>query len=140
MYRTSLPLSNDVRKFAALAAVLIVPALAFAGHGNGKGNDGQNNGKGNNRSDGIIPVCPQGERRMSIDRRCSAAFFCGGSFAALRRRQRCESPGSRCQTVSAMRLRVDNLPLLASPTGALRHGQSVPGGLLAVQHSQCLNI
>jgi hypothetical protein len=27
---------------------LVLPALAFAGHDNGKGNDGQNNGRGNN--------------------------------------------------------------------------------------------
>ena len=45
MNRISLPLSNAVRKFAALvAANLIFPALAFAGHDNGKGNDRQNNG------------------------------------------------------------------------------------------------
>jgi hypothetical protein len=60
MYRISVPLSNDVRKFAALiAAALIVPAMAFAGHDNGKGNDEQNNGKGNDRSDGNIPVVPE---------------------------------------------------------------------------------
>jgi hypothetical protein len=59
MYRTSLPL-NNLRKFAALvAAILIVPALAFAGQDNGKGNNGQNNGKGNGRSDSNIPVVPE---------------------------------------------------------------------------------
>jgi hypothetical protein len=53
-------LSNDVRKFSALvAAVLIVPALGFAGQDNGKGNGGQNNGKGNGRSEGNVPVVPE---------------------------------------------------------------------------------
>ena len=79
MYRISVPLSNDVRKFAALiAAALIVPAMAFAGHDNGKGNDEQNNGKGNDRSDGNIPVVPEAvKRRVGVDslRWCSAAFF-----------------------------------------------------------------
>ena len=60
MYRILLPLRNDVRKFAALvAAVLIVPALAFAGQDNGKGDNGQNNGKGNDRGNGNIPVVPE---------------------------------------------------------------------------------
>lgn len=60
MYRILLPLSNKVCKFAALvAAILIVPALAFAGQDNGKGNDGQNNGKGNGRNDSNIPVVPE---------------------------------------------------------------------------------
>ena len=59
MYRTSLPL-NNLRKFAAMvAAILIVPALAFAGQDNGKGNNGQNNGKGNGRTDAPIPVVPE---------------------------------------------------------------------------------
>jgi len=59
MYRTSLPL-NNLRKFAALvAAILIVPALAFAGQDNGKGNNGQNNGKGKGRTDAPIPVVPE---------------------------------------------------------------------------------
>ena len=59
MYRTSLPL-NNLRKVAAMvAAILIVPALAFAGQDNGKGNNGQNNGKGNGRTDAPIPVVPE---------------------------------------------------------------------------------
>ena len=59
MYRTSLPL-NNLRKFAALvAAILIVPALAFAGQDNGRGNNGQNNGKGKGRTDAPIPVVPE---------------------------------------------------------------------------------
>jgi hypothetical protein len=33
---------------ALITASLVLPALAFAGHDNGKGNDGQNNGRGNN--------------------------------------------------------------------------------------------
>jgi len=41
------------------AAVLIVPALGFAGQDNGKGNGGLNNGKGNGRSEGNIPVVPE---------------------------------------------------------------------------------
>jgi len=45
------------RKICALVAVtLILPALAYAGHDNGKGNDGENNGRGNERQ---IPVVPE---------------------------------------------------------------------------------
>jgi hypothetical protein len=59
MFRT-LPLIGNVCKSAALfAAILIVPALAFAGKDNGKGNDGQNNGKGNPPSGRNIPVVPE---------------------------------------------------------------------------------
>jgi hypothetical protein len=40
-------LSHHFGKLCALiAATLVLPALAFAGHDNGKGNDGQNNGRG----------------------------------------------------------------------------------------------
>jgi hypothetical protein len=46
-----------------MAAVLILPALAFAGHDNGKGNDRENNGGENNRRDKDrdrdIPVVPE---------------------------------------------------------------------------------
>jgi hypothetical protein len=39
------PLKNHIGKiFAIVAASLILPALAYAGKDNGKGNDGQNNG------------------------------------------------------------------------------------------------
>jgi hypothetical protein len=58
-----------LRKASALmAAVLILPALAFAGHDNGKGNDRENNdrennGRENNRGDKDrdrdIPVVPE---------------------------------------------------------------------------------
>jgi hypothetical protein len=50
---------NRLGKFCAFAvAILILPAMAFAGHDNGKGNDFQNNGKGND-SDGHISVVPE---------------------------------------------------------------------------------
>ena len=40
---------DHLRKMSALsAAALVLPALAFAGHDNGKGNDGQNKGRGDN--------------------------------------------------------------------------------------------
>ena len=46
-----------------MAAVLILPALAFAGHDNGKGNDRENNGREDNRGDKDrdrdIPVVPE---------------------------------------------------------------------------------
>ena len=50
---SSFRLHDHFRKiFALLAATLILPALAYAGTDNGKGNNGQNNGhqygKGNN--------------------------------------------------------------------------------------------
>ena len=48
---------NSIRKICALVAVtLVLPALAYAGNDNGKGNDGTNNGKGNNKQ---IPVVPE---------------------------------------------------------------------------------
>jgi hypothetical protein len=41
---------HSISKVCALvAATLIIPALAYAGTDNGKGNDGQNNGKQNGR-------------------------------------------------------------------------------------------
>jgi hypothetical protein len=64
MYRTSLLCGNNRRKFGALvAAILIVPALAFAGHGKGNGNDdngkGDDRGKGSDRDDSHFPVVPE---------------------------------------------------------------------------------
>jgi hypothetical protein len=48
---------NGISKVCALvAATLIIPALAYAGTDNGKGNDGQN-GKQNSRDK--IPVVPE---------------------------------------------------------------------------------
>jgi hypothetical protein len=47
------PLKNHIGKiFAIVAASLILPALAYAGKDNGKGNGGQNNGNqyGNNKN------------------------------------------------------------------------------------------
>ena len=41
---------------ALVAATLILPALAFAGTDNGKGNDGQNNGKQKGHQ---VPVVPE---------------------------------------------------------------------------------
>src|ERR1700719_1404814 len=38
------------------AATLILPALTYAGHDNGKGNDGENNGRGNHKGERQIPV------------------------------------------------------------------------------------
>jgi hypothetical protein len=56
MYYT--PLQNHLRKLCALvAAALILPALAYAGTDNGKGNDGQNNGNQNGRDK--VPVVPE---------------------------------------------------------------------------------
>jgi hypothetical protein len=50
---------NYVRKLCALAAAtLILPAMAYAGTDNGKGNDGQNNGKQNGRGD--VQSVPEG--------------------------------------------------------------------------------
>jgi hypothetical protein len=55
-----LQLHQNVRKVCALvAASLILPALAYASHDNGKGNDGQNNGRGNDRGDKHVPVVPE---------------------------------------------------------------------------------
>jgi hypothetical protein len=49
---------HGISKVCALvAATLIIPALAYAGTDNGKGNDGQNNGKQNGRDK--IPVVPE---------------------------------------------------------------------------------
>jgi hypothetical protein len=46
---SSFCLHNRICKVGALiAATLILPALAYAGHDNGWGNGGRNNGKGNN--------------------------------------------------------------------------------------------
>jgi hypothetical protein len=57
---------NRIGKVCAFAvAILILPAMAFAGHDNGKGNDGQNNGTGNDRegkgndSDKHMSVVPE---------------------------------------------------------------------------------
>jgi hypothetical protein len=55
-----LKIYNRIRKVCALvAATLILPVLAYAGHDNGKGNNGENNGKGNDRGDKHIPVVPE---------------------------------------------------------------------------------
>jgi hypothetical protein len=49
-------LHHHLRKVCVLTAVtFILPALAYAGHDNGKGNDGENNGKGDKQ----IPVVPE---------------------------------------------------------------------------------
>jgi hypothetical protein len=46
--------------FALLAAILIFPALAYAGHDNDKGNNGENNGRGNDKKgQGSIPAVPE---------------------------------------------------------------------------------
>ncbi len=51
---------DHIRKLCALvAAALILPALAYAGQDNGKGNDGKNNGKGNDKGERQIPVVPE---------------------------------------------------------------------------------
>jgi hypothetical protein len=53
---------KHVRKFLAiLGALLILPALAYAGTDNGKGNNGQNNGNqyGHDRGGPPIPVVPE---------------------------------------------------------------------------------
>jgi len=56
---------NHLCKVCALvAATLILPALAFAGHDKGKGNDRDNDGRGNDREDHDrgdrnIPVVPE---------------------------------------------------------------------------------
>ncbi len=53
-------LHDHFRKVCALvAATLLLPALAYAGHENGKGNDDKNNGRGNDRGDKHIPVVPE---------------------------------------------------------------------------------
>jgi hypothetical protein len=53
-----LRLENHIRKvFAVAVAALVLPAMAFAGTDNGKGNDGENNGKQNGR--GNVPVVPE---------------------------------------------------------------------------------
>jgi len=49
---------------ALLATTLLLPALAFADHDNGKGNKGEkddkgDNGKGKDRGDKVIPVVPE---------------------------------------------------------------------------------
>jgi hypothetical protein len=60
-----LKIHNRISKVCALAAAtLILPVLAYAGHDNGKGNNGENNGKGDNgngndRGDKHIPVVPE---------------------------------------------------------------------------------
>ena len=49
---------NRIRKVCALvAASLILPALAYAGTDNGKGNNGQNNGNQNGHDK--VPVVPE---------------------------------------------------------------------------------
>jgi hypothetical protein len=46
------PGNDQIRKISALvAACLILPALAFAGTDNGKGNNGQNDGKQDDRNE-----------------------------------------------------------------------------------------
>ena len=56
----SFHLHNHLPKICALmAAILILPGLAFAGHDHGKGNDDENNGRENNRKDKDIPVVPE---------------------------------------------------------------------------------
>jgi hypothetical protein len=53
-------LPDHFRKVCALAAAtLILPALTYAGHDNGKGNDGENNGRGNDKGERQIPVVPE---------------------------------------------------------------------------------
>jgi hypothetical protein len=53
-------LPDHFRKVCALAAAtLIFPALTYAGHDNGKGNDGENNGRGNDKGERQIPVVPE---------------------------------------------------------------------------------
>ena len=56
---------RSLRKVCALvAATLTLPALAYAGHDKGNGNDGENNDKenndkGNDRGDKHIPIVPE---------------------------------------------------------------------------------
>jgi hypothetical protein len=67
MFKKTLnPPGNDrVRKISALVgAALLLPALAFAGTDNGKGNDGQNNGKQNGRDK--IAVTPEANTGWAI--------------------------------------------------------------------------
>jgi hypothetical protein len=56
-------LENHIRKVLAFIAVaLILPALAYAGTDNGKGNDGQNNGNQygkTNNEDPSVPSVPE---------------------------------------------------------------------------------
>ena len=57
LYMSRFNLHNHLRKSCVLAAAtLILPALAFAGHDKGKGNDGRDNGKGNDQH---IPLVPE---------------------------------------------------------------------------------
>jgi hypothetical protein len=59
-HRSSFRLHDHIRKVCALVeATLILPALAYAAHDNGKGNDGENNCNGNDRGDKHIPVVPE---------------------------------------------------------------------------------
>jgi len=53
---SSLHLQKNLRACALAAAMLILPALAYAGTDNGKGNGGQNNGNQYGRN---IPVVPE---------------------------------------------------------------------------------
>ena len=53
--RSTLP-SQTLRNVCALVAVTLIPALAYAGTDNGKGNNGQNNGQQNGHK---IPVVPE---------------------------------------------------------------------------------
>jgi hypothetical protein len=48
MIHTSLLRHHFGKLCALIAATLVLPALAFAGHDNGKGNDDRNNGRGDN--------------------------------------------------------------------------------------------
>ena len=51
-------LQNGIGNVCALVAVtLILPAMAFAGHNKGKGNEGENNGKQHGRDP--VPVVPE---------------------------------------------------------------------------------
>ena len=56
---------NSVGKVCALLVItLLIPGLAFAGHDNGKGNEGEkdnkgDNGKGDDREREHIPVVPE---------------------------------------------------------------------------------
>jgi hypothetical protein len=51
---------KSLRNLCAIAAItLTLPALAFAGTDNGKGNGGQNNGNQNGRDRRNVPVVPE---------------------------------------------------------------------------------
>jgi hypothetical protein len=74
-------LRNHVRKLSALvAACLIIPAVAYAGSDNGKGNGGKNSGKGK------VPPVPEVNTALVLIPVLGGVLLFS-TIQALRRRQ-----------------------------------------------------